>query len=385
MKKICLLICTIFIITSCSSIKETSNTFKYDNNSFIFEDTINAKDIIKNEDYDIDNITLDTTKVGNNNVYIFYTKNGKNYKELLSYDVKDITEPLIWISKSYTYTLGSEDNLLDRILCADNYDKKPNCYIEGDYDFNTLGTYNLKYIAIDSSNNKEEANFTLNIIKEFETNNNNIETDKILFSDIVNNYKTDDTMIGIDVSKWQGDIDWKKVKDAGCEFAIIRIGYQPDFDEDYELDPMFKQNIENALANDIKVGIYFYSYATDSKEAIKEAKWVIKNIKDYDITMPIAFDWENYNYWNSLNISLYDLRQTSNAFLKTIKDNGYIPAMYGSKLYLNSFWSPIIYDTWVALYADNNTYDQKYIMWQLANTGQIDGINGDVDIDIYYK
>ena len=145
-------------------------------------------------------------------------------------------------------------------------------------------------------------------------------------------------------------------------------------------------NIKGALENNVEVGIYFYSYATNAKEGRKQARYVLENIKDYDVTLPIAFDWESYNLWNELEISLFDLQSAANAFHDEIKTAGYTPIHYGSKNYLNAFWEPIKYDTWLAHYTNKQTdYDKDYTMWQLCNNGLVDGIKGDVDINVYYK
>ena len=95
----------------------------------------------------------------------------------------------------------------------------------------------------------------------------------------VSKYKDNNTKIGIDISLWQGDIDFKKLKEAGVEFVIIRVGYMKGTNGERVLDSKFKQNIENANKNKIPVGVYYFSYASSKKEAIKDAKWVLKQIK----------------------------------------------------------------------------------------------------------
>ena len=107
----------------------------------------------------------------------------------------------------------------------------------------------------------------------------------------------------------QGAIDFSKVKEAGAEFVIIRVGSQNGVGGEYVLDPYFKRNISDAIENDLDVGIYFYSYADSKKEARKQAEWVIKQIKDYDITLPIAFDLSHLLLFNSMNLSLYQLNE----------------------------------------------------------------------------
>ena len=295
-------------------------------------------------------------------------------------------EPLIWLANSYSVRVGEDVNLEDEILCADNYDSNPSCKIKGDYDLNTAGNYSLVYEAEDSSGNKESINFTLNVyepkVNSGGSNNEVVYTD---FKEILDKHKSDNTLVGIDVSKWQGDIDFAKVKEAGAEFVMIRVGHQNGVGGDYILDPYFKRNIKAAMDNDLKVGIYFYSYADSKKEAKEQAEWVIKQIKDYDITLPVAFDFESFTSFNSMNLSLYNLNEVAKEYFSTLKDAGYDTMLYGSKNYLNAIWKYNKNKVWLAHYTDETDYSKDYMMWQLCQDGIIDGINGFVDIDILYK
>ena len=117
----------------------------------------------------------------------------------------------------------------------------------------------------------------------------------------------------------------------------------------------------------------------------EEANFVLDNIKGYNIEMPIAFEWESFNYFNAGQMNLFDLRGASNAFLKTIKDAGYTPVHYASKSYLEYIWLPIGYDIWLAHYTKETSYKGDYVMWQLSSNGKVDGINNYVDINVYYK
>src|SRR5699024_1959524 len=98
---------------------------------------------------------------------------------------------------------------------------------------------------------------------------------------------------------------------------------------EYVLDSYFKRNISDAIENDLDVGIYFYYYADSKKEARKQAEWVIKQIKDYDITLPIAFDFESFTSFNSMNLSLYGLNEVAESYFSTLEDAGYDTMLYG--------------------------------------------------------
>ena len=355
---------------------------------------LKVKDLIASIDGKvITNKTLNTEELGKQEVsFVYKNKNNKEKRGVFTIDVVDEEKPLVWLSGSYSARVGSNLNLEDEIFCADNYDSNPTCKIEGTYDLNTAGTYNLTYVATDSNKNEERINFTLNVYEpapatttqtpEAEEQREEVVT---AFNDVVTTHKDENTEIGIDVSKWQGDIDFKKVKDAKATFVMIRVGSQQGVDGEYVLDPYFKQNIENALANDLKVGVYFYSYANSKKEARKQATWVLDQIKDYEITLPIAFDWECYNSFNQMELSLFGLNEVAESFLEKVEDKGYDGMLYGSKNYLNSIWKYHDYDVWLAHYTDQTDYDSHYIMWQLCQDGRIDGINTAVDINVLYK
>ena len=166
---------------------------------------------------------------------------------------------------------------------------------------------------------------------------------------------------------------------------MIRVGSQNGVKGDYVLDPYFKQNIENALKNDLKVGIYFYSYADSEKEATKQANWVIKQIKEYDINLPVVFDFESFDILNDMELSIYGLNEIAHSFINTLEEKGYNGMLYGSKNYLISLWKYHTNPVWLAHYTDNTNYGGEYFMWQMCNDGKIDGIEGYVDIDILYK
>ena len=150
------------------------------------------------------------------------------------------------------------------------------------------------------------------------------------------------------------------------------------------MDSEFENNIKNAKENNIKVGLYFYSYASTTKEAKENALWVIKQIKKYDIDLPIAFDWEEWSNFNEYNLSFFGLTSLAETFIDTVEKHGYKGMLYSSKTYLENIWLNNDKTIWLAHYTDETSYKGKYNIWQMCNDGVIDGINGDVDIDIMY-
>ena len=375
-----------------------NNRIVIDNTSFTLVDDLNvniysvadASDFVEQIDGEIiSSDEIDTTRLGEQTVsFLYLNKDNKKRKGVFEVEVRDLESPLVWLGNSYSVPVNSEDDFIDSIMCADNYDSNPSCTVEGSYDLSTVGSYDLKFVAKDSSNNESIIDFTLyvydntNIDSSPQENNDIVVTN---FEDVLNDYKTDDTEIGIDVSKWQGEINFTKVKEAGANFVMIRVGSQQGVGGEYILDPYFEENIKKALDNDLKVGIYFYSYADSTKEAEKQADWVLKQIDNYDITLPIAFDWECYSFFNQMELSLFGLNQVAESFLEKVEKEGYDGMLYGSKNYLNSIWKYHDYDVWLAHYTDETDYDDEYVMWQLCQNGVIDGINGMVDINILFR
>lgn len=347
-------------------------------------ENIELKDLINEEINLQNNYKINTDTVGEQNIEINYKNKIFKYKENIKINIVDTETPVILVGNKWVEE-KSDIDLVNSFLCADNYDARPNCKIEGNYDLNTPGEYNLKYIATDSSNNKTEKDFILNVYKkpEPEENPKPQEESFVDFQDIIKLHKGPNTSIGIDVSKWQGNIDFEKVKQAGCEFVIIKAAGSY-IDGELYTDPRFFENIENALKNNLKVGVYFNSDANSVEMAKQEIDYTLNLIKDYDIELGIAYDWENFTDFNTYNISLHTLNEMSKVFLDEVQNKGYKPILYSSKYYLENLWDKN-YDIWVAQYADNNTYEGEYIMWQQCSDGRIDGINAYVDIDIMYK
>jgi GH25 family lysozyme M1 (1,4-beta-N-acetylmuramidase)/aspartate carbamoyltransferase regulatory subunit len=351
-----------------------------------FLDNAKISDFIKSINGTIvDDEVIDSTKIGEKTISFSYINDdGVKVPFKFKINVVDSVAPVIWLNNSYTITKGNDFNI-SSILCGDNEDSNPNCYIEGEYDYNEVGTYPLTFKAVDESGNIATKEFNLNVIEPKKNSTNNIGTPTYTsFSDVYENYKNENTKIGIDVSGYQGDIDFEKIKNAGVEFIIIKVGGTKKSSGEYYVDSKFIQNITLASEMGLDVGIYFFSYANSNSLAKKDALWVLDQIKDYKVTLPIAFDWEDFQNFNDYNLSFFGLTDMANTFLDTITEHGYEGMIYGSKSYLEKIWLPTNYDTWLAHYTKQTNYEKEYKFWQICDDGQIDGIDGAVDIDIMY-
>lgn len=357
-----------------------------DNLEADFADTLRVSSFIESINGKIvDDYYLNTDSLGKKKIdFEYINDDGIKIKYNYEINVVDREAPLIWLGKSYNVTRGSEDNLIDKIMCGDNYDNNPECVIEGDYNLDNVGSYNLVFKATDSSGNVSKKKFILNVNEASSKKESNGVKSVTEFSDVIKDYKNDNTQIGIDVSKWQGDIDFSKLKSAGVEFVIIRIGSSTGINGENFIDSKFIQNIKNANSVGIPVGVYFYSYANSVDRAISDAKWIIENIKDYKVELPIAFDWENWGSFNTYELSFFGLTNMAKGFMDTVKDAGYDAMLYSSKTYLENIWMSVDYPVWLAHYTKNTNYAGAYSYWQICSNGRVDGINGDVDIDIRY-
>ncbi|WP_195283281.1 glycoside hydrolase family 25 protein [Harryflintia acetispora] len=194
---------------------------------------------------------------------------------------------------------------------------------------------------------------------------------------------------GIDVSTHQGTIDWKKVKNDGVKFAMIRVGYRGYGTGKIMLDDQFKRNIKNATANGIKVGVYFYSQAITTKEAVEEAEFVLDNIKGYDIDYPVVFDIEDAPSASARTRSLTASKatQVAKAFCERIEQGGYRPMIYTYTKYFVTeinMGSLTKYDKWVAQYYKRPFFPYKFQMLQYTSKGKVDGIKGNVDMNLCF-
>ena len=198
-----------------------------------------------------------------------------------------------------------------------------------------------------------------------------------------------DCLSGIDVSSYQGEVDWHQVAEAGVDFAIIRLGYRGYESGKLVEDKFALQNLEGAAEAGIQLGVYFFSQALNPNEAREEARFVLDMIDPYEIAMPVVFDWEHVNNESARTNGMdpYAATGCARAFLEVIDEAGYWPMMYfntfqARKLfYLDQLME---YDFWLALYSDRMSFPYKVDMWQYTCTGTIPGVFGDVDVNVLF-
>lgn len=199
---------------------------------------------------------------------------------------------------------------------------------------------------------------------------------------------------GIDVSYYQGNIDWKKVKNSGVEFVIIRVGYRGYGSAGTLVeDPKFKNYLDGATKAGLKVGVYFYTQAITTAEAKAEAKFVLDRIKGYSLQMPVYYDIESVDYdtgrLDSAGLSKAQKTALCTAFCDTIIKSGYSAGVYANYTWLNYYIDGAglgkKYPIWLAHYTSNTNYDQRMDMWQYSGSGTVSGISAYTDVNVWYS
>lgn len=200
---------------------------------------------------------------------------------------------------------------------------------------------------------------------------------------------TGNSRVGIDVSKWNGEIDWDKVRNAGVEFAIIRAGYRGSVTGSLVEDPYFAANMKGAAASGVPVGVYFFTQAVNEVEAVEEASAVLQLVREYQLEYPIFIDTEGAGgNGRADGLDAETRTLVCEAFCRTIENAGYTAGVYGSRnWYNNNLYTDRLdsdYCIWLAEYRSVPLYQGYYQMWQYTSKGSVDGISGNVDMNISY-
>ena len=217
-----------------------------------------------------------------------------------------------------------------------------------------------------------------------------VRPDRVCLQDLPHLYGSKGNLVGIDVSRHNGVIDWAKVKKAGIRYAIIRCGYRTTVGGEVFEDANFRKNIQGALAADIPVGVYFFSAAKTKQEALEEAAFVLEVIKGYNVTWPVVYDFEICGQDRLKGVSDTVVTDNAIAFMDYIAQSGYTPMLYCNRNMLrDNFETGRLgdYRVWMAQYTElpNKLYPAPHVMWQCASDGLVDGIDGWVDLNIAYE
>ena len=198
-----------------------------------------------------------------------------------------------------------------------------------------------------------------------------------------------ESRLGVDVSSHQGVIDWQAVADSGVEFAMIRIGFRGYLEGEINEDTMARANLEGAKAAGLDVGVYFFSQALTRQEAAREAAWAVTFLENGELDLPLVYDWEHVASEEARTAGLADrelLTACAQAFCDVVKAAGYEPMVY-----FNVYQARDLYDLtalqdygfWIAQYQDGLDFPHAVDLWQYTESGEVPGIQGRVDIDLW--
>ena len=296
--------------------------------------------------------------------------------------VGDHEAPIVFRSGDGTVIeVGDELDLRRIISYGDNADSSPQLEMTGTVDASEPGKYPIHAVLTDASGNKTEWTFNVQVVEEIP--NEEPQYTYYYYSDFLQDHAGEGTRYGIDVSRWQGNIDFNAVKNAGCEFVMIRIGYSEE--GVFYPDKYFEQNLAGAKRVGLPVGIYLFSYDNNEEDVRSSAEMMFEELGGEALELPVVFDWENFSRFQDYRLSFQGLNHLYDVFEEEVTSRGYDCMLYGSKYYLQAVWKhtdsrPI----WLAHFTRQTSYEGPYRMWQVSGSGKIDGIDGFVDMDILY-
>lgn len=319
-------------------------------------------------------VTITGVKAGQTTVTVTFSENGETVEAKCVVSVKD--NP-----KNDTKTL-LKDKSGQQVYVMDN-----GTYREAHYaDYYTAEKFYLLGEA------KYTGWQTLNGKVYFFTAEGKMVTGEQVIQGAKYNFASDGSLVtgsgalGIDVSKWNGNIDWNAVKNSGINYVIIRCGYRGSSQGSLVVDPKFTANIKGATAAGLKVGVYFFTQAVNEVEAVQEASMVLEQIKNYKISYPVFLDVESSG-GRADGIDKATRTAVCKAFCQTIQNAGYNAGVYANKSWLTTKLDPSAlsaYKIWLAQYAAKPTYTGRYDLWQYRSTGSVSGISGNVDMNLSY-
>ncbi|MDE7121722.1 MAG: hypothetical protein K2O42_06135, partial [Oscillospiraceae bacterium] len=324
---------------------------------------------------------VDTSQIGVFEIPVAYHYGTEIREQIITYEVRDTMPPVILNNGSGAFIrTGGECNLRNLIGYGDAEDPSPSLTYDGDVDTSVPGFYPLTVYITDRSGNQSVCALTVTVGDE--TPNVSSTRPQIHFQDFVSQYNDPGrgTSFGIDVSKWQGYIDYNAVKQAGCEFVLLRIG--ASYNNPPQMDEYYFYNIDSAKQAGLQVGVYFYTTDTTEEQIRADVAWIVENLNGRELDFPVVFDWEDFQHFQKYGISFYELNRLYQVFSEELRQSGYDAMLYGSKNYLLNVWgTPEDCPVWLAHYTQQTDYPGNYQFWQRTDAGIMPGIAVPVDFD----
>ena len=290
------------------------------------------------------------------------------------------------LPESVSIKVGNEFNIQKHIGYIDNCDADVDITVDGEVDTSTVGSYPITITLTDDAGNTKTGSMTVKVYKPSNSGGGGGGSDThttLKYSDFMARYPDSDIAYGIDVSRYQGDIDFNKVKAAGCEFVYLRAMIYNN--NELGTDRKFEQYYADAKAAGLKIGVYYYSTDSTIEMLHEHTAELLKVLNGKQIDLPVAFDWESWWNFQKYKMSIVDINNLFYEFADIMAQNGYKTILYASKYYLEIIWDPAGYDVWLAHYVKQTSYEGDYSIWQTGSIGRIDGCSEDVDTDILFK
>lgn len=301
----------------------------------------------------------------------------------------DTTAPFfLTLPESVRVENGSEFDINRHIGYIDDCDSNVELTIDGEVDTSEDGSYSLSLTITDDAGNSKSGSMTVNVYTPSNSGGGgggggSSEHTTLAYSDFIDRYPAEDIAHGIDVSRYQGDIDFNAVKAAGCDFVMLRamIYNNGELGEDRK----FEEYYEDAKAAGLLIGVYYYSTDSTIEMLHEHCDELLAVLDGKELDLPVAFDWESWAHFQKYQMSIVDINNLFYEFAGIMEANGYSTILYSSKYYLEIIWEPAGYDVWLAHYVKETSYEGDYTMWQTGSIGRIDGCDEDVDTDILFK
>ena len=309
----------------------------------------------------------------------------------------DTTAP-VFISYPRTIKLLKGTNFVpgDYVGYIDDVDKDVELTVTGDVDVNTVGDYPIKMTITDDAGNSKTIDVTVNVYTKKQAtkkptsttassskaSSTTTKSKKPSFADLKKKYETGNAYIGIDVSKYQGNINFQKVRDAGCHFVILRAAIYNN--GKFGIDSKFEQYYKDAKAAGLMIGVYYYSVDNTTELMKQHCAELAEALKGKDIDFPVAYDFEKWKGFQNLKMNSSDLNNMFYLFCSEMESYGYDAMIYANPYFLRNWFKPGKYKIWLADWKTQPSYEGTIHFWQFSATGRIDGISTDVDVDVYY-
>ncbi|MBO4592396.1 MAG: hypothetical protein J5684_07565 [Eubacterium sp.] len=287
--------------------------------------------------------------------------------------------------------IGNEFDVHNFMGYGDNLDRDVQMTITGTVDTSTLGSYPITITLKDDAGNTCQSDMTVSVVTSggYEPASKDDGTPSAAnpsetFAEFKEKYKGEKRSFGIDVSRWQGSIDFNKVKAAGCDFAILRLG---GFDDgNHYTDRQYTTYIADAKAAGLKIGIYWHAEERNPDEVKKSVEYLDEVLNGEKLDFPIAYDWEDFEGFEDYGMNFSDINKCYDTFYDEVNALGYEACLYSSLNFLENVWTNNKNGkVWLAHYTSQTDYTGPYYMWQQTSSGGIDGVITNVDFNVCYE